>query len=553
MCETIHIRHLWWHTAGLRVLGSYPIRIGLQYKMNFQCGLALPVREKIWPKENFTGEVCFVWQVSVLPRCVLCSRCQGVCCVGQVSVCMFCVPGIVHVVCGRYRGVFCVAGVKVCIVSKCVFCVAGIKVCVVCARYQGVCFVCQVSRCVLCGRYRGVCCMCQVSRCVLCVPGIKVCFVWHVSRRVFCVAGIEVYVVCAKMCIKMCALCGRYQQQHCQDAGWGQLYQQGATGQRWCSVCRRLSPARTRHSTVSAGCSSSNLAASTSIQHTLYSFSSCHVCVCVCVCVWWWFYMCVRAMCVYMYVCVFVCVCVRFYLCMVCVCERECVCVCACMCVCVCMHAGVCVHVCVYMCVCTCVCVCVCVCTCVCVRACVCVCVCVCVCACLSVCHRPCIARLLLIRQWFLSGPGQWNVTGTNPEGNWPIDLSLSSLPLSTALLSLYLLPLPGFIINNNKWINVFVVFQRPVPGKVTIMWMYLWCFRDLYQAKWLYCDVFVVFQRPVCTTTRQSDYNVMYLWCFRDLYQEKCVMNNYFGIGLDAKVTLEFQNKRDVHPEKCR
>ncbi|KAL8579647.1 hypothetical protein ACOMHN_025599 [Nucella lapillus] len=37
------------------------------------------------------------------------------------------------------------------------------------------------------------------------------------------------------------------------------------------------------------------------------------------------------------------------------------------------------------------------------------------------------------------------------------------------------------------------------------------------------------------------------------DLYQEKCVMNNYFGIGLDAKVTLEFQNKRDVHPEKCR
>ena len=39
----------------------------------------------------------------------------------------------------------------------------------------------------------------------------------------------------------------------------------------------------------------------------------------------------------------------------------------------------------------------------------------------------------------------------------------------------------------------------------------------------------------------------------FRDLYQEKCVMNNYFGIGLDAKVTLDFQNIRDVHPEKCR
>lgn len=29
--------------------------------------------------------------------------------------------------------------------------------------------------------------------------------------------------------------------------------------------------------------------------------------------------------------------------------------------------------------------------------------------------------------------------------------------------------------------------------------------------------------------------------------------MNNYFGIGLDAKITLDFNNKRDEHPEKCR
>ncbi|KAM3837246.1 diacylglycerol kinase eta [Vipera latastei] len=35
--------------------------------------------------------------------------------------------------------------------------------------------------------------------------------------------------------------------------------------------------------------------------------------------------------------------------------------------------------------------------------------------------------------------------------------------------------------------------------------------------------------------------------------YSEKCVMNNYFGIGLDAKISLEFNNKREVHPEKCR
>uniref|UniRef100_A0A665VNW2 Diacylglycerol kinase n=1 Tax=Echeneis naucrates TaxID=173247 RepID=A0A665VNW2_ECHNA len=32
-----------------------------------------------------------------------------------------------------------------------------------------------------------------------------------------------------------------------------------------------------------------------------------------------------------------------------------------------------------------------------------------------------------------------------------------------------------------------------------------------------------------------------------------KCVMNNYFGIGLDAKISLEFNNKREEHPEKCR
>ncbi|XP_043926516.1 diacylglycerol kinase delta [Protopterus annectens] len=37
------------------------------------------------------------------------------------------------------------------------------------------------------------------------------------------------------------------------------------------------------------------------------------------------------------------------------------------------------------------------------------------------------------------------------------------------------------------------------------------------------------------------------------ECYTEKCVMNNYFGIGLDAKISLDFNTKRDEHPEKCR
>uniref|UniRef100_UPI00358F5A21 diacylglycerol kinase delta isoform X2 n=3 Tax=Myxine glutinosa TaxID=7769 RepID=UPI00358F5A21 len=35
--------------------------------------------------------------------------------------------------------------------------------------------------------------------------------------------------------------------------------------------------------------------------------------------------------------------------------------------------------------------------------------------------------------------------------------------------------------------------------------------------------------------------------------FSEKGVMNNYFGIGLDAKILLDFNNRRDEHPEKCR
>ena len=37
------------------------------------------------------------------------------------------------------------------------------------------------------------------------------------------------------------------------------------------------------------------------------------------------------------------------------------------------------------------------------------------------------------------------------------------------------------------------------------------------------------------------------------ELMDEKCVMNSYFGIGIDAKITLDFHMKREEHPEKCR
>ncbi|KAK3726917.1 hypothetical protein QZH41_016706 [Actinostola sp. cb2023] len=37
------------------------------------------------------------------------------------------------------------------------------------------------------------------------------------------------------------------------------------------------------------------------------------------------------------------------------------------------------------------------------------------------------------------------------------------------------------------------------------------------------------------------------------DGYSERCMMNNYFGIGLDAKISLEFHNRREEHPEKYR
>lgn len=35
--------------------------------------------------------------------------------------------------------------------------------------------------------------------------------------------------------------------------------------------------------------------------------------------------------------------------------------------------------------------------------------------------------------------------------------------------------------------------------------------------------------------------------------FKERCVMNNYFGIGLDAKISLEFNTRRDEHPRQYK
>lgn len=54
-----------------------------------------------------------------------------------------------------------------------------------------------------------------------------------------------------------------------------------------------------------------------------------------------------------------------------------------------------------------------------------------------------------------------------------------------------------------------------------------------------------IAFQKPESLNT--ATYNEVTVQC-----SEKCVMNNYFGIGLDAKISLEFNNKREEHPKKC-
>ncbi|KFQ96895.1 Diacylglycerol kinase delta, partial [Nipponia nippon] len=78
-----------------------------------------------------------------------------------------------------------------------------------------------------------------------------------------------------------------------------------------------------------------------------------------------------------------------------------------------------------------------------------------------------------------------------------------------------------------------------PVPGKPACAW----CWMSCCQPPGLGSPMVAHVQLPPNSPTLSAAFSH---------FSEKCVMNNYFGIGLDAKISLEFNNKRDEHPKKC-
>lgn len=95
----------------------------------------------------------------------------------------------------------------------------------------------------------------------------------------------------------------------------------------------------------------------------------------------------------------------------------------------------------------------------------------------------------------------------------------------------------------------VFLVGFRHLPAAlIRVCWHTVFFFSTKRIARWLEkaCELYTKWYVDL-----QMGAFVL-LFC-SECYTEKCVMNNYFGIGLDAKISLDFNNKRDEHPEKCR